>query len=188
MLYATILTLCYPLVNKNNNNFRQNACVCEIKRRDNLNGYERAVSFDILQTGKTAEVVHSLAKWKRYALRQYGFPVHKGLYTDMNAIRRDEVCDALHSIYVDQWDWEKVITAEDRTREYLQETVKRIYGAIRETAAQACERYGVLKNFLSLFINTSGILFIAMKFLLIPTQAKHSFIMYICVNSPSGLI
>ena len=116
---------------------------------DNLNGYERAVSFDILQTGKTAEVVHSLAKWKRYALRQYGFPVHKGLYTDMNAIRRDEVCDALHSIYVDQWDWEKVITAEDRTREYLQETVKRIYGAIRETAAQVCEKYGVLKNFLS---------------------------------------
>ena len=116
---------------------------------DNLNGYERAVSFDILQTGKTAEVVHSLAKWKRYALRQYGFPVHKGLYTDMNAIRRDEVCDALHSIYVDQWDWEKVITAEDRTVEYLRDTVMRIYGAIRETAAQACEKYGVLQNFLS---------------------------------------
>ena len=107
---------------------------------DNLNGSERAVSFDILQTGKTAEVVHSLAKWKRYALRQYGFPVHKGLYTDMNAIRRDEVCDALHSIYVDQWDWEKVITAEDRTVEYLRDTVMRIYGAIRETAAQACEK------------------------------------------------
>ncbi len=116
---------------------------------DNLNGYERAVSFDILQTGETAEVVHSLAKWKRYALRQYGFPVHKGLYTDMNAIRRDEVCDALHSLYVDQWDWEKVITAEDRTIEYLRDTVMRIYGAIRETALQACEKYGVLQNFLS---------------------------------------
>ena len=116
---------------------------------DNLNGYERAVSFDILQTGKTAEVVHSLAKWKRYALRQYGFPVHKGLYTDMNAIRRDEVCDALHSIYVDQWDWEKVITAEDRTMDYLRDTVMRIYGVIRETAAQVCEKYDVLHNFLS---------------------------------------
>ena len=116
---------------------------------DDLNGYERAVSFDILQTGKTAEVVHSLAKWKRYALRQYGFAVHKGLYTDMNAIRRDEVCDALHSIYVDQWDWEKVITAEDRTLDYLKNTVARIYGVIRETAEQACEKFGVLQNFLS---------------------------------------
>lgn len=97
---------------------------------DNLNGYERAVSFDILQTGKTAEVVHSLAKWKRYALRQYGFPVHKGLYTDMNAIRRDEVCDALHSIYVDQWDWEKVIDENTRNEGYLKETVRRIVSAI----------------------------------------------------------
>ena len=73
---------------------------------DNLNGVDRPVSFDILETGEIAEVVHSLAKWKRMALHKYGFPIHTGLYTDMNAIRRDEVCDNIHSIYVDQWDWE----------------------------------------------------------------------------------
>ena len=81
---------------------------------DDLNGVERPVQFDIKETGETAEVVHSLAKWKRMALMRYGFPLHTGLYTDMNAIRRDEECDNIHSIYVDQWDWEKVITAEDR--------------------------------------------------------------------------
>ena len=74
---------------------------------DNLNGVERPVSFDILDTGKKAEIVHSLAKWKRMALGKYQFPIEKGLYTDMNAIRRDEEMDNLHSIYVDQWDWEK---------------------------------------------------------------------------------
>ena len=97
---------------------------------DDLNGVERPVSFDIKETGTRGAVVHSLAKWKRMALRDYGFPVGEGLYTDMNAIRRDEDMDNLHSIYVDQWDWEKVITAEMRTMDYLKETVRVIVGAI----------------------------------------------------------
>ena len=93
---------------------------------------ERPVSFDIKQTGKVAEVVHSLAKWKRFALHEYGFEPDSGLYTDMNAIRRDEVCDNLHSLYVDQWDWEKVINREDRNPEYLKATVEKIYEALKE--------------------------------------------------------
>ena len=101
---------------------------------DNLNGVERPVSFDILETGEIAEVVQSLAKWKRYALGVYGFEPGKGLYTDMNAIRRDEVCDPLHSLYVDQWDWEKVITAQDRTIDFLKTTVRKIYAALLKTA------------------------------------------------------
>ena len=112
---------------------------------DNLNGTERPVSFDVLETGDTLEVVHSLAKWKRYALHQYGIAVHKGIYTDMNAIRRDEICDPLHSLYVDQWDWEKVITREDRNIEYLKKTVREIYGAIRRTAAAVQEKFPVLQ-------------------------------------------
>ena len=104
----------------------------ESGHNDNLNGVERAVSFDIKQTGKIAEVVHSLAKWKRFALYEYGFEPQSGLYTDMNAIRRDEVCDSLHSIYVDQWDWEKVITRADRTVDYLKATVENIYEALKE--------------------------------------------------------
>ena len=111
---------------------------------DVLNGVERPVSFDILETGEIAEVVHSLAKWKRMALLKYGFPIHTGLYTDMNAIRRDEVCDNIHSIYVDQWDWEKIITAEDRNVEYLKATVRNIYGAVRRTLAIVKEKYTVL--------------------------------------------
>lgn len=111
---------------------------------DNLNGVERPVSFDILETGEMAEVVHSLAKWKRMALHKYGFPIHTGLYTDMNAIRRDEECDNVHSIYVDQWDWEKIITAEDRNAEYLKATVRSIYGAIKRTAKAVCEEYPVI--------------------------------------------
>ena len=101
---------------------------------DNLNGYERPVGFDIPDVGGNAQVVHSLAKWKRLALKRYEFHPGKGLFTDMNAIRRDEEVDNLHSIYVDQWDWEKVITEEDRTVEYLQRTVRDIVGAIWETA------------------------------------------------------
>ena len=97
---------------------------------DNLNGVERPVSFDILETGETAEVVHSLAKWKRLALKRYGFAEGTGLYTDMNAIRRDEELDNLHSVYVDQWDWEKVIRPEDRTMATLRETMDRIVSAI----------------------------------------------------------
>ena len=100
---------------------------------DDLNGVERPVSFDIKETGKEAQVVHSLAKWKRMALYRYAFPVGKGLYTDMNAIRRDEEMDNLHSVYVDQWDWEKVIRREDRTAEYLMKTVDKIVGAVCET-------------------------------------------------------
>ena len=101
---------------------------------DNLNGVERPVSFDILRSDIRAEVVQSLAKWKRLALKRYEFSPGKGLYTDMNAIRRDEdELDNLHSVYVDQWDWEKVITAGDRTEAYLQDTVRRIMNAICDT-------------------------------------------------------
>lgn len=111
---------------------------------DDLNGVERPVSFDIKETGETAEVVHSLAKWKRMALMRYNFPVHTGLYTDMNAIRRDEECDNIHSIYVDQWDWEKVITGRDRNEEYLKSTVCDIYAAILETAREVKTKYPVI--------------------------------------------
>ena len=97
---------------------------------DDLNGVERPVNFDIPDAGTTAQVVHSLAKWKRMALYHYDFHVGKGLLTDMNAIRRDEELDNLHSIYVDQWDWEKIITREDRTLDYLKNTVQRIVGTI----------------------------------------------------------
>lgn len=100
---------------------------------DNLNGVERPVSFEIKDTQKHAEIVHSLAKWKRMALGKYGFAVQKGLYTDMNAIRRDEAMDNLHSIYVDQWDWEKVITADDRNLDYLKDTVRKIVKALANT-------------------------------------------------------
>ena len=100
---------------------------------DDLNGVERAVSFDIPDAGRDAQVVHSLAKWKRMALYRYQFSVGEGLYTDMNAIRRDEELDNLHSVYVDQWDWEKVIAPRDRTVEYLQQTVCTIVAAMRET-------------------------------------------------------
>ena len=97
---------------------------------DDLNGYERKVTFDIKDTGTQAQVVQSLAKWKRLALKEYNFHLGKGLYTDMNAIRRDEELDNLHSIYVDQWDWEKVIRKEDRTVAYLQRTVRAIVSAV----------------------------------------------------------
>lgn len=101
---------------------------------DNLNGYERPVSFDILRSGHRAEVVQSLAKWKRLALKRYGFYPGKGLYTDMNAIRRDEdELDNLHSVYVDQWDWEKVILDENRRIDYLKLTVMDIVKAICDT-------------------------------------------------------
>ena len=101
---------------------------------DNLNGYERPVGFDIPDVGLDAQVVHSLAKWKRLALKRYDFKVGKGLFTDMNAIRRDEEVDNLHSVYVDQWDWEKVISREDRNVAYLKRTVRDIVGAVCETA------------------------------------------------------
>ena len=101
---------------------------------DNLNGYERPVAFDIKeQEDKSAEVVHSLAKWKRYALKKYGFELGEGIYTDMNAIRRDETTDNIHSIFVDQWDWEKIISRSDRNLEYLKDTVRTVYKCLRKT-------------------------------------------------------
>ena len=100
---------------------------------DNLNGYERPVSFDIPAVGADAQVVHSLAKWKRLALKRYGFTIGNGLYTDMNAIRRDEELDNVHSIYVDQWDWEKIITRENRNLDYLKLIVQAIVRAICDT-------------------------------------------------------
>jgi aspartate--ammonia ligase len=100
---------------------------------DNLNGTERPVSFDIPAVGESAEVVHSLAKWKRLALKNYHFYVGNGLYTDMNAIRRDEDLDNIHSIYVDQWDWERVISREDRNLDFLKDIVRKIVGVICDT-------------------------------------------------------
>ena len=101
---------------------------------DNLNGVERPVGFDIPDVGVNGQVVHSLAKWKRLALKRYEFNTGKGLVTDMNAIRRDEEVDNLHSVYVDQWDWEKVIDREDRSADYLKRTVRDIVNAVTETA------------------------------------------------------
>ena len=109
---------------------------------DDLNGIERPVEFDIKETGTTAQIVHSLAKWKRMALYKYGFPVGEGICTDMNAVRRDEEMDNLHSIYVDQWDWEKVIDEETRTVEYLKETVQKIVDAICDTREELTKKWG----------------------------------------------
>lgn len=116
---------------------------------DNLNGVERPVSFDIKeQEQATAEIVHSLAKWKRYALKKYGFSYGEGLYTDMNAIRRDEITDNIHSIYVDQWDWEKIITKEERTVETLQDVVRNVYKALRMTERYMSIEYDYIKEIL----------------------------------------
>lgn len=116
---------------------------------DDLNGVERAVTFPIKDLGdKKAEVVHSLAKWKRMKLAEDNIQPGYGIYTDMNAIRADEELDNLHSLYVDQWDWEAVITKEQRTQKSLREIVRRIYGAIRRTEYLACEWYPQLKPFL----------------------------------------
>ena len=116
---------------------------------DNLNGYERAVSFDIPAVGADAQVVHSLAKWKRLALKRYNFGIGGGLYTDMNAIRRDEALDNIHSIYVDQWDWEKVITAENRNLDYLKLIVRAIVKAICDTNDRLHVRFPQLRVNLS---------------------------------------
>lgn len=109
---------------------------------DNLNGVERPVAFDVLDIGRDVEVVHSLAKWKRMALAKYGFTDGEGLYTDMNAIRRDETLDALHSIYVDQWDWEKIISPSARNFDTLKAAVNSIYSALLSTEAALSERFG----------------------------------------------
>ena len=105
----------------------------ETGTNDNLNGVEKPVSFQVPYLNKDAEIVHSLAKWKRMALKKYGFLVGRGIYTDMNAIRKDEELDNLHSLYVDQWDWELVINKEDRTKETLQKVVKTLYKVFKET-------------------------------------------------------
>lgn len=110
---------------------------------DNLNGTERPVSFDIKATYAQAEVVHSLAKWKRFALHKYGFRPFSGLVTDMNAIRRDEDMDNIHSVYVDQWDWEKIITEDTRNAEYLVATVSQIVNAICDTADAVNSKYSL---------------------------------------------
>ena len=114
---------------------------------DNLNGVERPVSFDIKeQDGSVAEIVHSLAKWKRYALKNYNFHSGEGLYTDMSAIRRDEDTDNIHSLYVDQWDWERVISKEERNVEFLKDIVKKIVGAIDNTQKIAHKAFPQLKK------------------------------------------
>ena len=116
---------------------------------DDLNGVERPVTFPIKDMGDArAEVVHSLAKWKRLTLAEYGVQPGYGIYTDMNAIRADEELDNLHSLYVDQWDWEAVIRREDRTLQFLRGIVERIYAAIRRTEYLACETYPQLQPFL----------------------------------------
>ena len=114
---------------------------------DNLNGVERPVSFD-LHSGESLEIVHSLAKWKRMALKTYDFGVGEGLYTDMNAIRRDEDTDNIHSIFVDQWDWEKIITREMRTVETLKETVTCIYQSLRHTENYIVNEYSFIGKLL----------------------------------------
>lgn len=115
---------------------------------DNLNGVERPVSFDIKGQEQDAEIVHSLAKWKRYALKKYGFKEGEGLYTDMIAIRRDEDLDNIHSVYVDQWDWEKVISKEARNMDTLIQTVRAIYSALRKTEKYMAVQYDYIEEFL----------------------------------------
>lgn len=114
---------------------------------DNLNGVERPVSFDTHSSGEL-EIVHSLAKWKRVALKSYGFKVGEGLYTDMIAIRRDEETDNIHSMYVDQWDWERIITKEQRTIETLKKTVKIIYNTLKHTENYIAYEYDFIGNML----------------------------------------
>ncbi len=128
---------------------------------DDLNGIERCVKFDIKDTNDNIEIVQSLAKWKRMALKQYRFDIYTGLYTDMNAIRRDEDLDNIHSIYVDQWDWEKIITKEDRNIETLKNTVGLIYKTFKDTERKLEEIYPFLKNILPediYFITTEELL------------------------------
>ena len=113
---------------------------------DNLNGFERAVRFDVLDLKKDVEIVQSLAKWKRNALAKYEFSEGSGLYTDMNAIRRDENLDALHSVYVDQWDWEKIIVKGQRRLSFLKKTVNGIYKALYKVADMINKKYPTIKN------------------------------------------
>ena len=126
---------------------------------DNLNGVERPVNFHIAAQGdREAEIVQSLAKWKRYALQKYGFQPGEGLYTDMSAIRQDEETDNIHSIYVDQWDWEKIITKEERNLETLKETVRTVYKVLRKTEKYMSIHYDYIEEILPhdiFFVTTS---------------------------------
>ncbi len=125
---------------------------------DNLNGVERPVSFGVKeQKDRPFEIVHSLAKWKRYALKKYEFGHGEGLYTDMNAIRRDEDTDNLHSIFVDQWDWEKIINKDERNEEVLRHNVRRVYAALKSTETYMSSQYSYIKPFLpeNIFFITS---------------------------------
>lgn len=121
----------------------------ETGMNDNLNGIERPVSFDIKeQNGSVVEIVQSLAKWKRFALKEYGFSYGEGLYTDMNAIRRDEDTDNIHSIFVDQWDWEKIILHDERNIETLKATVRSVYQALKDTEHYIADKYDYIKEIL----------------------------------------
>ena len=121
----------------------------EAGMNDNLNGVERPVAFGIKEQGDaSAEVVHSLAKWKRYALKHYDFHSGEGLYTDMTAIRRDEDTDNIHSLYVDQWDWEKIISKEERNMETLEYTVRKVYSALKDTEEYISRRYNYIEPWL----------------------------------------
>lgn len=126
---------------------------------DNLNGVERPVNFHIAAQGdREAEIVQSLAKWKRYALQKYGFKPGEGLYTDMSAIRQDEETDNIHSIYVDQWDWEKIITKDERNLETLKETVRTVYKVLRKTEKYMSIHYDYIEEILPhdiFFVTTS---------------------------------
>ncbi|MBO7600077.1 MAG: aspartate--ammonia ligase [Lachnospiraceae bacterium] len=129
---------------------------------DNLNGYERPVTFGVKEQNEyNAEIVHSLAKWKRYALKKYGFSVGEGLYTDMNAIRRDEDTDNTHSIFVDQWDWEKIITKEERNLDTLKKVVNDVYKVLRKTEKYLAIQYDYIEEILPhdiFFITSSELL------------------------------
>ena len=113
---------------------------------DGLSGKEKPINFEIPELNEEVEIVHSLAKWKRMALSKYDVYLHKGIYTDMNAIRKDEVPDFIHSIYVDQWDWEKSISEEDRSYSYLKRIVRRIYSSIYKLSIEVEKKYPVLKS------------------------------------------
>lgn len=120
----------------------------ETGTNDDLNGIEKAVSFEVPDMGKKAEIVQSLAKWKRMALKKYGFPIGNGIYTDMNAIRKDEELDNIHSIYVDQWDWELIINKEERNMKTLKEVVEKIYDVFKATENHVCSIYPEIKKVL----------------------------------------
>ena len=146
---------------------------------DDLNGVERKVTFDIRDSGIEAQVVQSLAKWKRKALKDYGFRVGKGLYCDMNAIRRDEELDNLHSVYVDQWDWEKVIREEDRSEAYLKNVVRSIVSAVCATEMNLHAMFPQLQD---LPLHTPNVTFITTQELedkypdLTPKERENAFV------------